>query len=82
MVLDHFQETAKEEVDKIVVTDAPLLFPPGQVLLAFSFSYSSTFTWFMSKFLGPATCFQFLDNFPLGLYTLYEEYRFVQIKRS
>ncbi|XP_039168097.1 cyclin-H1-1-like isoform X2 [Eucalyptus grandis] len=34
MVLDHFQETAKEEVDKIVVTDAPLFFPPGQLALA------------------------------------------------
>ncbi|KAK3417555.1 hypothetical protein EUGRSUZ_H03488 [Eucalyptus grandis] len=27
-------ETAKEEVDKIMVTDAPLLFPPGQLALA------------------------------------------------
>ncbi|XP_039154982.1 cyclin-H1-1-like isoform X2 [Eucalyptus grandis] len=27
-------ETAKEEVDKIVVTDASLLFPPGQLALA------------------------------------------------
>lgn len=35
MVLDHFQETAKEEVDKIMLTDAPLLFPPGQVFLHF-----------------------------------------------
>ncbi|KAM0947745.1 putative Cyclin-like superfamily, cyclin/Cyclin-like subunit Ssn8 [Dioscorea sansibarensis] len=27
-------ETAKSEVDKIMLTDAPLLFPPGQLALA------------------------------------------------
>ncbi|XP_030527478.1 cyclin-H1-1-like isoform X2 [Rhodamnia argentea] len=32
--LQLLKETAKEEVDKIMLTDAPLLFPPGQLALA------------------------------------------------
>ncbi|KAF5175350.1 Cyclin-h1-1 [Thalictrum thalictroides] len=33
-MLKELQETAKLEVDRILLTDAPLLFPPGQLALA------------------------------------------------
>ncbi|KAL5712872.1 Cyclin-H1-1 [Ranunculus cassubicifolius] len=33
-MLKDLQETAKLEVDRIILTDAPLLFPPGQLALA------------------------------------------------
>ncbi|KAK9086503.1 hypothetical protein Syun_028897 [Stephania yunnanensis] len=33
-MLKDLQETAKSEVDKVMLTDAPLLFPPGQLALA------------------------------------------------
>ncbi|GLT28917.1 hypothetical protein SLA2020_038190 [Shorea laevis] len=33
-MLKDLQETARKEVDKIMLTDAPLLFPPGQMALA------------------------------------------------
>ncbi|KAF9621988.1 hypothetical protein IFM89_029208 [Coptis chinensis] len=32
--IEDLQETAKKEVDRIMLTDAPLLFPPGQLALA------------------------------------------------
>ncbi|KAM1649183.1 hypothetical protein ACFX13_010531 [Malus domestica] len=32
--LQHLKDAAKMEVDKIMLTDAPLLFPPGQLALA------------------------------------------------
>ncbi|KAH1192139.1 Cyclin-H1-1 [Glycine max] len=33
-MLKTLQETARFEVDKMMLTDAPLLFPPGQLALA------------------------------------------------
>lgn len=33
-MLKTLQETARLEVDKMMLTDAPLLFPPGQLALA------------------------------------------------
>jgi hypothetical protein len=33
-ILQALHETARLEVDKSMLTDAPLLFPPGQVLYA------------------------------------------------
>lgn len=36
MFLYELQESAKAEVDKIMLTDASLLFPPGQVYFMLS----------------------------------------------
>lgn len=45
--LQYLRESATAEVDKIMRTDAPLLFPPGQVLFSecdtFSFTHFLVF---------------------------------------